>query len=153
MEDPYRASKRRSYTNEERLRIATDYEACTEIGEKSALCRRLGISPHMVRRWAREMEQGLLTPDTLKAEAKRNTYQLNRRERSEFARVKRENEALKEQLAQSQSMVEVLGKASALLESLAKSAALHQPQEPEPEPGPAPMPQIPSTFLRAKPEP
>jgi transposase len=137
---PQRSSKHDEFTNHERLAILEQYDACFEIGEKSALCRRLGLDSSTVRRWARDRRDGLLVA----SEAKKNGHMMKKREMVDYQRLKRENAALKLKLEQAESAVEVLGKASALLEALAKSAALNQSEEPQP---------ISPTFTRPKPDP
>jgi hypothetical protein len=122
MERIERLSTKHQFTIRERLAMLAEYDACVEIGEKSVLLRRLGVSQSSMSRWAIEKRAGLLLPK----DGKQNMYMMSHRDRIEYERVKRENEALKAKLAQSESAVEVLGKASALLEALAKSAILKQ---------------------------
>jgi transposase len=140
MERIDRPSPKHQFTIRERLAILAEYEACVEIGEKSVLLRRLGVSQSSVSRWAIEKRAGLLLPK----DGKQNKYMMSHRDRVDYERVKRENEALKAKLAQSESVVEVLGKASALLEALAKSAALNSQLPAEPEQT------IPPAFTRPK---
>ena len=137
MEQIQRLSPKHNFTVRERLAILAEYEACLEMGEKSALCRRIGVSSRSVRGWAVQKRDGLL----IATDGKQNSHMMKHRDRVDYERLKRENEALKAKLAQSESAVEVLGKASALLEALAKSAT------------PAPDPQeqqIPTAFAKPK---
>ena len=136
MEHIQRLSPKHNFTISERLQILAEYEACLAMGEKSALCRRIGVSPSSVRQWVRQHRDGLLVP----GDGKQNQHMMKHRERVEFERLKRENEILKAKLAQTEGAVEVLGKASALLEALARSAT------------PTPQPQqIPPAFANPKP--
>lgn len=140
MERIERLSAKHQFTIRERLAMLAEYEACVEIGEKSVLLRRLGVSQSSMSRWAIEKRAGLLLPKN----GKQNKYMMSHRDRIEYERVKRENETLKAKLAQSESAVEVLGKASALLEALAKSAMLKQQQPDDSEQS------IPPAFVRPK---
>lgn len=135
MEPIQRLSKQHKFTVRERLAIVAEYEACLEPGEKSALCRRLGVNPSTVARWVRQKRDGLLVD----APGKQNSHMMKHRDRVEYERLKRENEALKAKLAQTEGAVEVLGKASALLEALARSAT---------PPAPSQEQQIPPAFVR-----
>lgn len=123
--------------------MLAEYELCVELGEKSVFLRRVGVSQSSMSRWAIEKRAGLLIPK----DGKQNKYMMSHRDRIEYERVRRENEALKAKLAQSESAVEVLGKASALLEALARSATLQQQPVDEPEQS------IPPAFGRPKPGP
>ena len=136
MEQIQRLSPKHNFTVRERLAILAEYEACLEMGEKSALCRRLGVNQRTVIGWAQRKRDGLL----IDAGGKQNSHMMKHRDRVEYERLKIENEALKAKLAQSESVVEVLGKASALLEALARSAA-PTPTEPT----------IPAAFVKPKP--
>jgi hypothetical protein len=96
----------------------------------------VGINPTTARDWQRAREAGLLKPP---GSAGRSTGYvkgglMDKRDRAELERLKRENAALKKKLEQSEAAVDVLGKASALLESLARSAqAAQEPEVPEEE--------------------
>lgn len=131
-----RLSPKHNFTIGERLQILAEYEACVEMGQKSAFCRRMGVHQSTVTAWARQKRDGLLIP----GDGKQNQHMMKHRDRVEFERLKRENEALKAKLAQTESAVEVLGKASALLEALARSAT----STPEPE-------QISPAFAKPRP--
>jgi hypothetical protein len=137
MEQIQRLSPKHNFTVRERLVILAEYEECLDMGEKSALCRRIGVNQRTVIGWARRKRDGLL----IDAGGKQNSHMMKHRERVDYERLKLENEALKAKLAQSESVVEVLGKASALLEALARSAAPIPPAEPV----------IPAAFVKPKP--
>lgn len=140
MEQIQRLSPKHNFTVRERLAIVAEYEACLEMGEKSALCRRLAVNQSSVARWAKQKRDGLLVA----GDGKKNSHMMKHRDRVDYERLKRENEALRAKLAQTESAVEVLGKASALLEALARSATPQPEQEEQ---------QIPPAFARPKPWP
>lgn len=123
-------SSRRRLTVNEKLAILDEYER-TEMGQRGALCRRMGVAPSMVTRWRQQRRDGLLGP----SDKKESPLVLTRAERVEFERQRQVIADLETRLAQSESAVEVLGKASALLETLAKSAQTRMPQ-PQEQPAP-----------------
>jgi transposase len=134
MELPVRLSKQHRFTAEERWALLEEYDKCIDHGSKSAFCRTVGINTTTARDWARARDAGLLKPP---GSAGRSTAYvkgglMDKRDRAELERLKRENAALKKRLEQSEAAVDVLGKASALLESLARSAqAAQEPEVPE----------------------
>lgn len=124
-------SPRRRLTVNEKLAILEEYER-TEMGQRGAFCRRLGVNPSMVTRWRRQRRDGLLAP----SDKKESALVLSRAERVEFERQRQVIADLEARLEQSESAVEVLGKASELLEALAKSAQTKTPQPPQQPPAP-----------------
>lgn len=139
MERIERLSSKHNFTNKERVAILAEYEACTELGEKSALCRRIGVSPNTVNVWARQKRAGLW----VSMDGKQNSHIMKHRDRVDYERVKRENAALKTELARMENAVEVLGKASALLEALTRSAVRKQAPDQDEQ-------VIPDTFVGPK---
>jgi transposase len=137
-----RESKKERFTVNERLAMLAEWEQCVDIGQKSALCRRLGIHPVTPRRWAQAKRDGLLEP----SDSRQLNRMISKRELAELARLKRENEALKVKLAQSESAVEVLGKASELLAALAKSSHLHSPPTLQEQPAVPEASEVPEAF-------
>lgn len=135
MSSPQKSSRRRLTVNE-KLEILEEFER-TEIGQRAAYCRRVGVAPSMVSRWRKDRREGLLAP----SEKKESRLVLTRAERVEFERQRQVIAGLEARLAQSESAVEVLGKASALLEALAKSAQTRQPEQEAPlQPAPTSPP-------------
>lgn len=137
---PTRPSRQHSFTVKEKLALLAIYDTL-EVGQKSAFCRRVGVNPSSPARWDAARRAGLLEvtgPD-------QNRGVLKRRERQDYARLQRENQALRDQLQRSESAVEVLGKASELLAALAKSSQ-PRPVSLEREPD---RPPIPATFRAA----
>jgi transposase len=108
---------RRVFTPEYKLAILAEYDRCTESGEKGALLRREGLYSSLLTDWRRQHRQGLLKANLGRSDGGRGGPSL-----SEVARLRRENERLKEKLAQAQVIIEVQGKVHALLEELSKSA-------------------------------
>jgi transposase len=116
---------RRSFTPEYKLAILAEYDRCTEPGEKGALLRREGLYSSLVCDWRRQHRQGLLKAGLGRTDGGRGGPSL-----SEMARLRAENERLKEQLAKARVVIEVQGKVHALLDELSKSADSELPEMP-----------------------
>ncbi|NKX56960.1 hypothetical protein HGG74_21100 [Arthrobacter sp. E918] len=136
MELPVRPSRQHRFTAEERWALLQEYDKCIDQGSKAAFCRTVGINARTARDWARAREAGLLKPpgSAGRSAAYVKGGLMDKRDRAELERLRRENAALRKKLEQSEAAVDVLGKASALLESLARSAqAAQEPEVPEEE--------------------
>ena len=115
------------FTLEEKLQILQAYDACAEYGAKSALVRRVGVSPSRIQDWLQGRAAGTLR-GLQEGPARGDHRRMRAEERHELERLRRENEDLRARLEKSEAAVDILGKASALLEAMAKGAA----QEPLP---------------------
>jgi transposase len=108
--------KRRVFTVEEKLRILEEADACTELGELTALLRREGIYRSYVYRWRRGRDQGLLQIPSPSASGqgapspkRRGPKPLSSGEQAgEEADLRRENERLRARLAQAEAIIEAL---------------------------------------------
>ena len=109
---------RRSFSPEYKLAILAEYDACSETGERGAILRREGLYTSLITDWRRQHRQGLL-----KAAVGRSDGGRGGPSRSEMAKLKAENERLRNKLAQAEVVIEVQGKVHALLEEISKSAA------------------------------
>ncbi|SRR6266571_1930999 len=109
---------RRSFTPEYKLAVLAEYDRCTEPGEKGAILRREGLYSSLITDWRRQHRQGLLKAALGRSEGGRGGPSL-----SEMARLRRENERLKDALSKAQVVIEVQGKVHALLDEISKSAA------------------------------
>ena len=109
---------RRSFSAEYKLSILAEYDAYSETGEKGALLRREGLYSSLVTDWRRQHRQGLLKAAVGRSDGGRGGPSL-----SEVAKLKAENERLRNKLAQAEVVIEVQGKVHALLEEISKSAA------------------------------
>lgn len=116
---------RRVFTPEYKLAILAEYDRCTEPGEKGALLRREGLYSSLLTDWRRQHRQGLLKAGLGRSEGGRGGPSL-----SEVARLRAENERLKEQLTKARVVIEVQGKVHALLDELSKSADSELPEMP-----------------------
>jgi transposase len=109
---------RRSFSAEYKLSILAEYDACSETGEKGAILRREGLYSSLITDWRRQHRQGLLKAAVGRADGGRGGPSL-----SEVAKLKAENERLRNKLAQAEVIIGVQGKVHALLEEISKSAA------------------------------
>lgn len=132
---PFRASRRKWFTAEQKWALLLEYDQCLDRGSKSAFCRRIGIDPVTPREWLRQRADGQLVEPANVVDVTKPRGRPGWDERQELERLRRENELLQRRLEQSEAAADVLGKAAALLEALAKSAETEQPRQPPPLPG------------------
>lgn len=118
-------AQRRTFTQDYKLAILAEYDRCTEPGEKGALLRREGLYSSLITDWRRQHREGALVVTEGRSEGGRGGPS-----RSEMARLRAENEALRKKLAKAEAIIEVQGKVQALLEELSKSADIDQPSTP-----------------------
>jgi len=109
---------RRSFSPEYKLSILAEYDACSETGERGAILRREGLYSSIITDWRRQHRQGLLKAALGRSDGGRGGPSL-----SEVAKLRAENERLRNKLAQAEVVIEVQGKVHALLEEISKSAA------------------------------
>lgn len=121
----HKTSMRRVFDADYKLAILAEYDRCTEKGEKGALLRREGLYSSLITDWRRQHRQGLLKAALGRSDGGRGGPSL-----SEMAKLKAENERLKEQLAKARVVIEVQGKVHALLDELSKSADCELPAMP-----------------------
>jgi transposase-like protein len=121
----HKSPVRRVFTADYKLAILAEYDRATEKGEKGAILRREGLYSSLITDWRRQHRQGLLKAALGRSDGGRGGPTL-----SELARLKAENERLKEQLAKARVVIEVQGKVHALLDELSKSADSELPEIP-----------------------
>src|SRR2546425_6413683 len=99
---------RRGFPADYKLAVLAEYDRCTEPGEKGAILRREGLYSSLITDWRRQHRQGLLKAALGRSEGGRGGPSL-----SEMARLRRENERLKDALSKAQVVIEVQGKVHA----------------------------------------
>lgn len=104
-----RAARRR-YTAEYKLRILREVEACRGTGEIGALLRREGLYSSNLTKWRQQRERG-----ELEGLAEQRRGPKEDPQAVENARLKRENERLREELRKAQLIIEVQKKVSQIL--------------------------------------
>ncbi len=100
---------RRRFTAEYKRRIAIEVERCSQPGQVGALLRREGLYSSVVQRWRRQLREESLSSSE-KSNSKPSSSQ-------EVARLKRENERLKEKLRQAELIIDVQKKVSELMQT------------------------------------
>ena len=100
---------RRRFTAEYKRRIALEAESCSLPGEIGALLRREGLYSSVLQRWRRQLREESLSSSE-KSNSKPSSAQ-------ELARLKRENEQLKEKLRQAELIIDVQKKVSEMMQT------------------------------------
>ena len=103
-------AKRRQYTAEYKLGILREAEACQGFGEIGALLRREGLYSSNLTNWRRQRERGEL--DGLSPQKRGPKLDL---QAIELAKLKRENERLRERLRKAELIIEVQKKVAQML--------------------------------------
>lgn len=106
---------RRRFTAKYKLRILEEADRCTQAGEVGALLRREGLYSSHLSNWRRLRKKGELAALKDQSRGRKATETTESRE---LAKMKRENEQLKEKLRQANLIIEAQKKLSQLLETL-----------------------------------
>ena len=102
---------RRGFTAEYKRRIALEADSCSEPGEIGALLRREGLYSSVLQRWRRQLREESLSP------SKKSNTNGKLTAAQELARLRRENEQLKEKLRQAELIIDVQKKVSELMQT------------------------------------
>ena len=108
-----KATPRRRFSAQEKLRILEEADACTEPGEVGALVRREGIYFSYLTRWRRARDRGQL--DGLKSKKRGPKKRADQELAEENAALRRENERLRVRLQQAETIIDVQKKLSEIL--------------------------------------
>lgn len=103
-------AKRRRYTAEYKLRILRELDGSQGNGETGALLRREGLYSSHLTSWRRQRERGELDGLSPQKRGPKPDAQA-----LEMARLKRENERLREQLRKAELIIDVQKKVAQLL--------------------------------------
>ena len=112
---------KRSWPAEFKLAILEEIEAAKESGETSVaeICRREGLYSSLISEWRKQRDEGAL-------EGLRNR-KVGRpkkdRTREELARLRADNERLRNELDTARELIETQGKVSALLQEMSRKSA------------------------------
>jgi transposase len=106
-------AERRRFTAEEKLRIVEEADGCTEPGEIGALLRREGIYSSYLSRWRQARDRGQLTALGPQPRGPKSASDASLAR--EVARLRGENERLRERLDRAETIIEVQKKLSQLL--------------------------------------
>ncbi len=108
-----KATPRRQFSAEEKLRILEEADACTEPGEIGALVRREGIYSSYLSRWRRARDLGQLGGLTSKKRGPKTSVEQEMED--EIASLRRENDRLRSRLKQAETIIDVQKKLSQML--------------------------------------
>lgn len=100
-------AKRRTFSDEYKMCILDEVDACTEHGAIGALLRREGLYSSHISTWRQQREQGVL--GTRKRGRKPDP------QAAEIARLQRENERLRSRLERAEHIIDVQKKLAHLL--------------------------------------
>jgi transposase-like protein len=103
-------AKRRQYTAEYKLRILRELDGSQGTGDTGALLRREGLYSSHLTNWRRQRERGELDGLSPQKRGPKPDAQA-----VELARLKRENERLREQLRKAELIIDVQKKVAQLL--------------------------------------
>lgn len=105
-----------------RIEFVQQWDACTGRGDKTRLLREHNLTQATVRAWLRARDEGKYSAQLAAASEERSLRRMENFDRAEFARLRKENAALKHKLAQSEAVQKILGKAYELLEGITTSS-------------------------------
>lgn len=108
-----KATPRRRFSAQEKLRVLEEADACTEAGEIGALVRREGIYFSYLSRWRRARDRGQL--DGLKSKKRGRKKRADQELVEENVALRRENERLRVRLKQAETIIDVQKKLSQML--------------------------------------
>ena len=106
-------AQRRQYTAEYKLRILRELDGSTGTGETGALLRREGLYSSHLTSWRRQRERGELDGLSPQKRGPKPDPQA-----VELARLKRENEQLRERLRKAELIIDVQKKVAQMLGEL-----------------------------------
>lgn len=110
---PPQKAKRRTFTAEYKRRIVSEADQCTEHGQVGALLRREGLYSSHLTDWRRQQAAGQLAGSKTTKRGRKATQTADQKE---AARLRRENERLRRQLAQAELIIDAQKKVAELLE-------------------------------------
>jgi len=116
-------AKRRQYTAEYKLRILQEVDACERLGEIGALLRREGVYSSSLSNWRRQRERGELEGLSPQKRGPKPDPQA-----VELARLKRENERLRERLRQAEVIIDVQKKVAQMLGEMSEKTDPDEPR-------------------------
>ena len=111
----------RSFPLAFRIEFIRQWDSCIRHGTKVQLLREYAVSSSTVRRWLNARDAGDWEAAMVK-EAAKGPRNLDARDRAELARLRQENEVLKNKVNQAEAAQQILGKAFELLEGITQSS-------------------------------
>ena len=112
---------KRSWPAQYKLQILAEIEAAKESGEMSVaeICRREGLYSSLISEWRNQRDQGALAglTDNKRGRPKKDPT------KAELARLRADNERLRDELGTANELIEAQGKVSALLQAMSRKSA------------------------------
>lgn len=119
---------KRSWPAQYKLDILNEIEAAKESGETTVaeICRREGLYSSLISEWRKQRDDGALEglTDRKAGRPKKD------RTKAELARLRAENEKLRDELGTANELIEAQGKVSALLQNLSRKSAEKNTKKP-----------------------
>ncbi|ANS32308.1 hypothetical protein R1CP_39080 (plasmid) [Rhodococcus opacus] len=109
---------RRSYPLSYRVEFLRRWDECVERGAKARLMRENNMDRATGQAWLKARDRGEFTAAMVTAAEKSRSPRMNSRERAEVAKLRAENERLKEKVVQAEAAQQILGKAFELLQGI-----------------------------------
>lgn len=111
----------RAFSMAYKIEFLRRWDNCTERGAKSRLLRENNLTSGTIRAWLKARDEGHLQKSMVET-ADKARDRLDSRDRAELAKLRRENERLREKVAQSDAALEILGKGFELLQGISKTS-------------------------------
>jgi len=102
---------RRSYPVAYRIEFLRRWDECLERGTKARLMRENNLNRATVDGWLKARDRGEFTASMVTEAEKSRSRRMNSRERTEVAKLRAENDRLKEKVVQAEVAQEILGNA------------------------------------------
>lgn len=111
--DPEVSAKksRRTFSVQYKLRILSEFDSCTDQGQKGALLRREGLYNSNIKLWRQQKEQGILQG----LAQKRGRKSKKNPDQKRIDELEKENARLRERLKKSETIIDVQKKISDIL--------------------------------------
>ncbi|WP_421098119.1 hypothetical protein, partial [Rhodococcus sp. As11] len=120
---------KRAFSLAYKIEFLRQWDQCIEVGAKTRLLRETNLDYATITRWIHARDSGDLEASMVTA-ADKSRGRVDSRDRAELAKLRKENERLREKVAQGDAAVEILGKAFELLQGITKSSTDEDPQIP-----------------------
>jgi transposase len=112
---------KRSWPAQYKLQILAEIEAAKESGEITVaeICRREGLYSSLISEWRNQRDQGALAglTDNKRGRPKKDPT------KAELARLRADNERLRDELGTANELIEAQGKVSALMQEMSRKSA------------------------------
>ena len=112
---------KRSFTMAYKFEVLRLWDQCLDRGAKARLMRENNLDSSTVHAWVRARDRGDFTTTMVKA-ADKSRMRMDSRDRAELAKLRKENERLRQKVVQAETAQEILGKAFELVQGITTSS-------------------------------